>query len=195
MSPLILPFMAPQGEPAHVTESYVSVPPALTITDETGAVWTLGFRVATDAPRGEYAFNVLRNGHDTGEYASRIERRGNRVRLFTPQGWKNLKTWHVGHEHVYAFGAKVTQPSAIAEPVSIAVFMSDRVDRPSVEFAFHPRLGGIVYDLSRAPIACAPGQWFFATVRPTPFESITIVMAYLGDRNLREIPIHKGVGP
>ena len=52
MGDLILPFMAPVGPQQHETESYVSVPPALTITDETGAIWTLGFRVGA-APRGE----------------------------------------------------------------------------------------------------------------------------------------------
>lgn len=86
------PFMELQGEQVHVTESYVSVPPALTIVDEVGAVWTLGFGTAPQwqSPRGEFAFNVLRNGVDTGEVASRIERRGGRVKIFTRHGWK---TW------------------------------------------------------------------------------------------------------
>lgn len=83
-----LPFMVRQGEQTHITESYVSVPPALTITDEVGAVWTLGFARAEKAPRGEYAFNVLRDGVETGETASRIERRNAKTRIFTRHGWR-----------------------------------------------------------------------------------------------------------
>jgi hypothetical protein len=85
-----LPFMVLQGPQRHITENYVSVPPALTITDEVGAVWTLGFKTAPKdlSPEGEYAFNVLRDGIDTGEIASRIERRGGRIRIFTRHGWK-----------------------------------------------------------------------------------------------------------
>ena len=89
MSPslILLPFMRRQGEQTHITENYVSSPPALTITDETGAVWVLGFRRG-EAPKGEFAFNVLRDGQDTGEMASRIERRNGRIRIFTAAGWK-----------------------------------------------------------------------------------------------------------
>lgn len=83
----VLDFMCPRGEQIHVTENYFSVPPALTITDETGAIWTLGFNPG-NGPRGEFSFNVLRNGESTGEFASRIEMRGNRVRCFTSDGWK-----------------------------------------------------------------------------------------------------------
>ena len=86
----MLPFMRLQGPQQHITESYVSVPPALTITDEAGAVWTLGFNTQPRdrSPDGEFAFNVLRNGYETGEVASRIERRGGRVKIFTRSGWK-----------------------------------------------------------------------------------------------------------
>jgi len=87
MGSIILPYMVRHGEQAHITEEYVSVPPALTITDETGAIWTLGFRYGV-APRGEFAFNVLRNGLETGEIASRIERHRGRTRIFTARGWK-----------------------------------------------------------------------------------------------------------
>lgn len=87
---VILPYMVRSGEQQHITESYVSVPPALTITDETGAIWTLGFRHG-EGPKGEFAFNVLRNGLEIGEIASRIERRKGRIRIFTRQGWK---WWH-----------------------------------------------------------------------------------------------------
>lgn len=83
----ILPFMIRQGEQKHITENYVSVPPALTITDERGAIWTLGFLYG-HAPKGEYAFNVLRNGLETGEVASRIEHRKGRIWIFTAKGWK-----------------------------------------------------------------------------------------------------------
>lgn len=85
---IVLPYMTQQKE--HITESYVASPPALTIFDETGAVWTLGNMTAPKgrAPDGEYAFNVLRNGLETGEIASRIERRNNRIRVFTEDGWK-----------------------------------------------------------------------------------------------------------
>jgi hypothetical protein len=80
-------YMRRRGEQTHITESYVSSPPALTITDEAGDLWCLGFTYGA-APRGEFAFNVLRNGVETGELASRIERRGGRVRIFTSSGWK-----------------------------------------------------------------------------------------------------------
>ena len=80
-------FMVRRGEQTHVTESYVSSPPALTITDERGDLWCLGFTPG-EAPRGEFAYNVLRNGVPTGESASRIERRGSRIAIFTRDGWK-----------------------------------------------------------------------------------------------------------
>lgn len=75
-------------EQTYITESYVSVPPALRVSDETGAIWTLGFRPGV-GPRGEYSYNILRNGVDMGESASRIERRNGKVRIFTAEGWKN----------------------------------------------------------------------------------------------------------
>lgn len=86
---IVLPYMLRQGPQLHITESYVSSPPALTITDEAGDIWTLGIpmeRVRT--PNGEFAFDVLRNGVPTGEKASRIERRGGRIRVFCEDGWK-----------------------------------------------------------------------------------------------------------
>lgn len=84
----LLAYMLPSGPQRHITEPYVSSPPALVIVDETGAVWTLGFRYGR-APRGEFAFNVLRNGVETGEVASRIERRNGKIRVFCESGWKN----------------------------------------------------------------------------------------------------------
>jgi len=83
----VQPYMVRRGEQLHVSEDSVSSPPALAITDERGDLWCLGFRYGA-APRGEFAFNVLRNGEETGEIASRIERRGGRIRIFTASGWK-----------------------------------------------------------------------------------------------------------
>lgn len=83
-----------------ITEHYVSSPPAAWIVDGAGTVFELGtkrwvdpsanvFRQRYDTdPRGQFAFNVLMNGIDTGEYASSIERRDGRVRIFTASGWK-----------------------------------------------------------------------------------------------------------
>lgn len=82
-----------------ITEHYVSSPPAAWIVDSAGNVFELGtnryvdpnapfhMRLSTD-PRGEFAFNVIMNNMDTGEYASRIERRNGRIRIFTRDGWK-----------------------------------------------------------------------------------------------------------
>lgn len=88
---MILPYMLRPNEQTFVTDEYVSTPPALWIHDERGDVWTLGMQFArmSDAPNGEFAFNVLRNGHETGEFASRIERRQGKVRIFTRQGYKS----------------------------------------------------------------------------------------------------------
>src|SRR5262245_45418313 len=92
MSVILLSHMLPREEQVYVTESYVSVPPALIITDERNDVWTLGYQTAPRgrSPDGEYAFNVLRNGMETGEIASRIEMRRNRIRIFTEIGWKRF---------------------------------------------------------------------------------------------------------
>lgn len=85
----IQPFMVRHGEQKHITEAYVSSPPALTLTDQQGNVWCLGF----NSPRGrvqggEFAFDVLKNGQWMGEYASRIEMRGMKISIFTAEGWK-----------------------------------------------------------------------------------------------------------
>ncbi|HLA60921.1 MAG TPA: hypothetical protein VK626_01625 [Nitrospiraceae bacterium] len=86
-------YMLPPKEQTHITESYVSSPPALLVVNEQGTVFTLGETFAQDssAPWGEYAFNVLVNGQDSGEYASRIERRNGKVRIYGRQGFK---TWN-----------------------------------------------------------------------------------------------------
>lgn len=83
----ILDYMRPPKEQFHITEAYVSSPPALIIFDETGAVWTLDNDIQA-GPIGEYAFSVLRNGCRVGEIASRIERRSGKIRIFTLSGWK-----------------------------------------------------------------------------------------------------------
>ena len=87
---MIHAYMLPPKIQQHITESYVSSPPALTITDERGNVWALGneYLRQSDAPNGEFAFNILCNGIEVGEYASRIERRAGKMRIFTRQGWK-----------------------------------------------------------------------------------------------------------
>lgn len=87
------PFFYPKKEQFYITDSYVSVPPALYVTDTGNNVWTFGFKTAhpEDSPYGEFAFNVLRNGKDTGHIASRIEIRGSRVRVLTKKGWTYIK--------------------------------------------------------------------------------------------------------
>ena len=84
------PFMAPKGPQTHITEGYVSVPPALVICDSEGALWTLGFDQG-GWHTGEYEFDVLRNARKTGEFACRIEFRRGRVRIFGQAGWR---TWN-----------------------------------------------------------------------------------------------------
>lgn len=84
-----LDYMRPQGPQTHITEDYVCTPPALAITDETGAIWTLGFN--QELCRGEFAYDVLRNGFPTGEKANRIERRGGKISIFGAEG---RKTWN-----------------------------------------------------------------------------------------------------
>lgn len=80
-------YMRPQWEQTHITEDYVVTPPALTITDETGAIWSLGM-TSRGVHGGEFAFDVLRNGLLVGEIANRIERRSGKISIFGPQGRK-----------------------------------------------------------------------------------------------------------
>lgn len=68
------PFMKPQGPTMPVTEPYVSIPPALVIRDNEGALWTLGFDYSeTEWRGGKYEYDVVRNGRKTGEFARHIE--------------------------------------------------------------------------------------------------------------------------
>lgn len=82
-----LSYMLPSKAQTHITENYVSSPPALIIVDEANNVFTLGFQQMA-GPRGEYGFPVLINGQPTGEVASRIERRDGKIRIFTDTGFK-----------------------------------------------------------------------------------------------------------
>jgi hypothetical protein len=71
------------------TESYVACPPACYITDDDGAIFTLGFEYIEH--RFKYEFMVLRNDVPTGQFAERIEytrRAGHSgtVRLFGKDG-------------------------------------------------------------------------------------------------------------
>jgi hypothetical protein len=86
----VLEYMLPEKEQKYITESYVVSPPAARITDERNDVWSLGYmyQKLSDAPNGEFAFNVLKNGCETGEFASRIERRNGKIRIFTRNGYK-----------------------------------------------------------------------------------------------------------
>ena len=72
------------------TEPYVSSPPANHIIDPYGNIWMLGINYGDERnqPRGHYHYNVLKSGVETGEYASHIERRFGKIRIFTRQGWK-----------------------------------------------------------------------------------------------------------
>jgi hypothetical protein len=83
-------YMLPMKEQTHVSETYTATPPALFIIDEANNHWTLGFiyQRLRDSPGGEFSFNVLLNGKDTGEFASRIERRSGKVRIFARGGFK-----------------------------------------------------------------------------------------------------------
>lgn len=188
MPRLILPWMVRQGPQQHVTDPYVSVPPALTITDETGAIWTLGFQFG-EAPRGEFAFIVLRNGLDTGEVASRIERYKGHIRIFTAQGWKQLFTVKTEDAlTAYGIGVRLTRALRPDEDGPITVRVArEGSDQVLAHVAFNPHHpAGHVEDLRQTPVVCAPGQWLQATVTPArPVQ----VMACLGGTVLREIPI------
>jgi hypothetical protein len=87
---MIFDYMLKPKEQLFITENYVSSPPAAWVHDERGDVFTLGteYQQQRDAPNGEFSFSIIRNGHQTGEWGSRIERRNNKVRIFTRQGWK-----------------------------------------------------------------------------------------------------------
>lgn len=192
-STILLPSMVRLGKSQHITENYVSVPPALTITDETGAVWTLGVRASVASPRGEYAFHVLRNGLETGECASRIERRKGRVRIFTRSGWKQLMVANNTTETkddvtaVYAVDAEVKNAPLHSQLVWVNLHFDRRERRlPIVTFIFNAICGG---GWQGEPIVCATGEWLIATIRPAEYEQAVSVIATLGSQRKRNIPV------
>ena len=82
-----LAFMRPDAPFMPTTEAYVSIPPALVIRDNEGALWTLGFDQG-GWRTGEFEFDVVRNGKKTGEHACRIEFRGGRIRIYGAERWR-----------------------------------------------------------------------------------------------------------
>lgn len=84
------------------TQPYVSVPPALIITDSNGAIWTLGFNYTQN--RGQFFFNVLRNDIDTGELASNIEYRQGKIRIRCSDGTQKVWTERPHGSHSIAPG-------------------------------------------------------------------------------------------
>ncbi len=74
----------------NATQPYVTIPPALIITDSNGATWTLGFHYVQN--RGQFFFNVLRNDIDTGEHASRVEYRKGKIRIWASDGTQKVWT-------------------------------------------------------------------------------------------------------
>lgn len=91
----LFPFMRPQGPEAPTTEPYVSIPPALVIRDNEGALWTLGFDQG-GFRTGELESDVVRNGRKTGEFACRIEFRRGKIRIYGQDRWR---TWN-GHTFI-----------------------------------------------------------------------------------------------
>lgn len=72
------------------TDRDVEIPPAMLITDETGAMWSIGtvYQLGRD---GEFEWNVIRNDRDTGEFASKVVYRKGRVSIY---GQGNRKIWN-----------------------------------------------------------------------------------------------------
>lgn len=84
------PYAKREGEQKHITETYTASPPAAHITDLYGGVWCLGYRcgIKGRSPKGQFCYNVLRNGREVGEMASVIEIRKGKIRIYTETGWK-----------------------------------------------------------------------------------------------------------
>jgi hypothetical protein len=186
---MILPFMTLNGEQKHITENYVSIPPALVITDEAGNIWTLGFKFGPISG-GEYTFNVLCNGVDTGKLANRIERRKNEIWIFTLTGWELMKVVERRPVFVYAIGARFNKTTINIRHINVKIYFNLRPDIPIASFSFNSMNGGL-QNLETNPIICAPGQWLYAIVEPE--DANLVVAGYLGEKNVREIPIRKGV--
>jgi hypothetical protein len=84
--------MKPQGPHMPITESYVSIPPALFIRDEQNTLWTLGFDYDEREWRGgRFEYDIVRNGEKTGDFGRIIEFRGRRLRIWGSEGWR---TWN-----------------------------------------------------------------------------------------------------
>lgn len=188
MSDLILPFMVRNGDSHHVTEPDVSVPPALVITDQAGNIWTLGFNFA-GVHGGEFAYNVLRNGIDTGQVANRIERKHGQIRIFTPAGWKNLIVSAVEPTYVFGIGARVTTNPGESLAVRVTVWRPAQPDRALVSFVFDLLRGGGLFDMRTAPIVCQPGEWLAARVEPSRLAAGVEVTALVAEHAVRAIPI------
>lgn len=197
----IQPFMVRDGDQQHVTEDYVSVPPALTITDEAGAIWTLGFRNA-GVQRGEFAFNVLRNGIEIGMVANRLERQQGRVRAFTETGWQcpDMRVRDGDRLRVVGIGARLTRERLVRRGVvDITVWRDGPFGgTPVAQFAFtvHPhRVPGAVWEpASREGVVCKVGQWLHATIQPATLQDDVELRAQLaGGAAYREIPVQRSV--
>jgi hypothetical protein len=95
---MILDYMRKGYKPEVITEAYVASPPAAYIISTAGNVFSLGFvyQEERDRPTGNYAFNVLVNGYETGEFATFIEKRQGKVRIKVKAGWK---VWN-GHSFI-----------------------------------------------------------------------------------------------
>lgn len=83
------PHLKPQGPHMPITESYVSIPPALWIRDEENALWTLGFDYDEREWRsGRYEYDIVRNGRKTGEFGRTIEFRKGKVIIWGGDGFR-----------------------------------------------------------------------------------------------------------
>ena len=83
----------------NITESYVVCPPACYITDDDGAIFTMGFDYI-EYPF-KYEFMVMRNDKPTGQFAETIEYRRSAggagvVRLFGKDG---TRIWSRNKRH------------------------------------------------------------------------------------------------
>lgn len=85
-----IPPYARQGKGfEYISQSYEASPPAAYIISSDRKTFVLGVLKVPlhDSPDGHYGYNVLVDGNDTQLFASHIEKRNNRVRIFTRNGW------------------------------------------------------------------------------------------------------------
>ena len=85
---ILLDYMLPPKEQTHITENYVSSPPALTIFDEAGRLFTLAMEFDNNAPRGEYAFRVLADGK-LAQFKTSFEDQGPQTLSYNGDGTVN----------------------------------------------------------------------------------------------------------